>query len=121
MHAGLQGEAVPDAVRIRARLTGGVIQERIIATPAAIEQLGILDDLVGEVVLGCELQSPRFDAQVQVLGHENHLGSAMFGFEVLEHRKALVVVLLRGGACHLRKQAILEEQTTGCLFAVEVL
>ncbi len=63
---------------------------------AGVEQVGVLQHLVVEVVLGVEAQRARLDAHVDVFGHQDDLALRLLCLQVHHHADDLVVGL-RGG------------------------
>jgi hypothetical protein len=82
---------------------------------ARIKELGILEHLVVEIVLGGDAQRARLDAQVDVLGHQDHVAARMMAREVHGDREDLVVRLaVRKRRRQRRRDRLgLQEQSAG--------
>ena len=63
---------------------------------AGVEQVGVLQHLVVEVVLGRQRQRTRLDAHVDVLGHQDHLAARVGFLQMADHGEDLVVGLAAG-------------------------
>ena len=63
---------------------------------AGVEQVGVFQDLVVEVVLGGQAQRTRLDAHVDVLGHQNDLPLGVVARKKEHHAENLVVDLAGG-------------------------
>src|SRR5688572_4664804 len=63
---------------------------------AGVEEVGVLEHLVVEVILGVEPQRPRLDAHVDVLRHQHHFALRLALLEGAHDGKDLVVGLARG-------------------------
>ena len=89
---------------------------------AGVEQVGVLQHLVIEVVLGRQSQCARLDAHVDVLADQDHLALVVPLLEVLDHAYDLVVGLAGGQPC--REFAVdrfgLQEQASGRLLGAGV-
>ena len=63
---------------------------------AGVQEVGVFEDLVVEIVLGGESERMRLDAHVDVLGHQDDLALRDFLLQVHHHADDLVVGLAYG-------------------------
>ena len=90
---------------------------------AGVEQVGVLEHLVVEIILGGQAQRARLDAHVDVLGDQDHLALGVGFLQVLDHADDLVVGL--AGGKPRRQLAVdrlgLQEQPAGRLLVAGVV
>ncbi len=68
---------------------------------AAVEQIGVLEHLVIEIILGGEPQRARLDPHIDILADQNHLALGMGFLQMFDYADDLVIGL---AACQTRGQ-----------------
>ena len=67
-------------------------------TRAGVQEIGVFQHLVVEIIFGGESERTRLDAHVDIFGHQNDLALGLLLLQVLNHADDLIVSLAAGQA-----------------------